>query len=76
MSLADDVYSRMKKKGGAKADPPEDDADASAEGDEGGADDEGAKEEGADGLALCDALESREGAAVEELIRRICNYNG
>lgn len=75
MSLAADVYSRMKGGKDKKGEPPElesKEEDDAGDGEEGeGGDDPAA---GADGRALIAAFQARDGEAVEELIRRICDY--
>jgi hypothetical protein len=76
MSLADKLYKRMK--GGKGSADPEPDPEDPAEGDEGESEGEGeaAKDDsgGADGRALAAAIKRGDGGAIEELVRRICDY--
>ena len=69
MGLSDALYSRMSK-GKAKADPEPDaeDMDEPAEGESESKEDTG----GADGRALAAAIKRGDGAAIEEIVRRIC----
>jgi hypothetical protein len=77
MSLADKLYKRMKG-GKGSADPdPEPDPEDPAEEDEGESEGEGKPKDdsgGADGRALAAAIKRGDGGAIEELVRRICDY--